>query len=121
MSASTRERYFEFLRQHLKPDNRFYCCNRESRSDFGVVSEYLEYPWRDGDRHLIDGSPAWPRYVVGRKIEHNQPKLLGVRIPFVRLLNDVARRHRLTILETNSPRGNPAGAGKDSEMRFART
>jgi SAM-dependent methyltransferase len=65
MTMATVARYFEFLRAHVRPDNLFYCCNRESKTlPDGEVIAFANYPWSDKDQHLVDERPAFYKYFV---------------------------------------------------------
>jgi SAM-dependent methyltransferase len=86
--------YFSFLRRRLAPSNLFYCCNRERKVlPGGEVSALAHYPWREGDRTLIDAPCPWHQYFVtpGRK---------RLPVPFVRRYDGV-HRHRLVTLLTD--------------------
>jgi len=101
MNAPTIERYFGFLRRNLRSTNLFYCCNRVSKNlPGGEVSTFLDYPWTDGDHHLIDELCPWHQYYFGRTRPGHGPKLLGLRIPLVNFY-DGPTAHRLTALETD--------------------
>ena len=69
MDVPTIARYFDFLRNCLRPNNLFYCCNRESKTlHGGEVSKFMEYPWQDGDRYLVDGYCPWHQYFFSQLI-----------------------------------------------------
>jgi hypothetical protein len=100
MNSITIARYFTFLRKHLQPNNRFYCCNRERKVMVGgEVSEFFNYPWRDGDRFVVDGDCPCQRFVFGRHRSEIGPTLFGFRIPLVNFY-DGKIVHRLAVLET---------------------
>ncbi len=102
MNSSTIADYFTFLRKHLRPGNLFYCCNRESKTLVeGEVSTFLDYPWQDDDRFLMDGFCPWHRYFFARGHAKNGPHLFGARIPFVHYYDGI-HRHRLAVLATHA-------------------
>ncbi len=101
MNNETVDRYFEFLRSCVEPKNLFYCLNRERKELIGgEISEFETYPWRDGDKHLIDEYCSWYRYYFGRGRNGEGRKLFGLRIPMICSF-DGPLRHRLSILETD--------------------
>ena len=99
MNNETVERYFDFLRMCLEPENLFYCLNREYKELVGgEISEFDAYPWRDGDRHLIDEDCSYYRYYFSKKRNGEGRKFFGVRLPMICSF-DGPFRHRLSILE----------------------
>ena len=101
MNASTIERYFAFLRKCFRPNNIFYCCNRESKIlPGGEVSEILKYPWRDDDRYLVDGYCPWYKYYFSPTVERNGLQIFGARVPYVNFY-DGKTIYRLAVLATN--------------------
>lgn len=101
MNVPTIARYFAFLRKCLEPVNLFYCCSRESKTLVGgEVSEFLKYPWQDGDWFLVDEYYPWQRYFFSRGRAKNGLYLLGVRVPFVNFY-DGKHMHRPAILATS--------------------
>ena len=41
----------------------FYCCNREEKAlPDGTVTRFAEYPWKEGDRHIVDGPCPWHQF-----------------------------------------------------------
>jgi len=102
MSPATIERYFRFLRTNLNKTNLFYCFNRERKSlGDGVETEFLDYPWDEGDEYLVDEYCPWPVFFIGRLATPNRPRLLGVGIPFIKYY-DGKFRHRLAVMNTNT-------------------
>ena len=102
MNATAIDRYFGFLRRNLRLNNLFYCCNRESKTLMGgEVSNFSDFPWSVGDRHLIDALCPWHRYYFGRTRPNDGPRLFGVRIALVNYY-DGPIRHRLSVLETEA-------------------
>ena len=102
MNVATIERYFSFLRDHLQPDNLFYCCNRESKTLFdGEVAEFGNYPWQESDKNVMDDSCPWNLYFFlwGRAV--NGPRLFGLRLPLASFY-DGKVLHRLAVLATNT-------------------
>jgi len=52
--------YFSVLRRAPSPRTWFYCQNAvEKRWADGTVRRFHDYPWRDGDRRLVDGQVPW--------------------------------------------------------------
>jgi len=101
MNDLTIARYFAFLRKHLHPRSLFYCCNRESkRLVGGEMSEFLRYPWQEGDQYLVDEYCPWHQYFFSRGHAENGLHLFGIRIPFVNFY-DGKHRHRLAVLATS--------------------
>ena len=104
--------YFDFLRRHLRADNLFYCCNRERKElPGGEVLEFLNYPWQDADRHLVDGHCPWFKYFLGLERTQRGPRVLGLRVPLVNYF-DGPVMHRLSVLavsEEASSRGPRGG------------
>jgi len=99
MNKISIRRYFTFLRRHLKPDGLFYCCNREEKIlTGGEVVRFSEYPWLDGDIHLIDEEPPFYRWFFGKAKAANSLYMGKIRVPFGRRF-DGRMRHRLTRLE----------------------
>lgn len=92
MTAAQVGKYFSFLRQTLKPDNLFYCCNRERKELVGgEVSEFRRYPWGSHDRVLIDEVCPWHRYFL------SVTRIAGVPLPIVRRY-DGRVLHRLAVM-----------------------
>lgn len=90
--------YFAFLRRNARPRNLFYCCNRESKTLLGgEVAEFLRYPWRDDDLHVVDGLCPWHQYFFSRARTRRGISAFGKRVPFVNLY-DGRHLHRLTVL-----------------------
>ena len=101
MNSHTISRYFQFLRTNLNVNNLFYCFNRERKEmDDGEVSEFVNYPWLEADRYIINEYCPWPRFYLGRTLARNGPRLLGVRVPLVNYY-DGKFKHRLAILATH--------------------
>jgi len=101
MDNGTVGRYFEFLRSHLKSNNLFYCLNRDTKTLIGgEISEFSQYPWAEGDNHLVDGDCDWYRYYFSRGAPGVGLFTFGRRIPLVNLF-DGTHHHRLSVLETN--------------------
>ena len=102
MTPETIERYFRFLRSNLNEANLFYCFNREHKTlGSGVETAFLDYPWHENDRYLVDEYCAWPSFFIGRQQTPNRPRLLGIGIPYVKYY-DGKFRHRLAVLKTGS-------------------
>lgn len=100
MSNATVARYYHFLRRNLRPDNLFYCCNREyKRSPGGEVSEFRKYPWMPGDRFFVDGICPWHQYFFSVGRAERGLTLFKVRIPFVNFYDGI-HLHRLAVLQT---------------------
>ena len=98
MNSSTTVMYFAFLQKCLRPDNLFYCCNRESKTLMGgEVFEFLGYPWEADDSYFVDGYRPWLRYFFGRSFANNGPRLFEFRVPVVNYY-DGEVRHRLAKL-----------------------
>jgi hypothetical protein len=94
MTMATIARYFQFFRAHGRPDNLFYCCNRESKTlPDGEVIAFENYPWSDRDRHLIDGYPRFQKYFIAKTF------------PYFTLFTGKAR-HRLTHLAVDQRGGS---------------
>lgn len=103
MNEPTVTRYFTFLRQHLRPTNLFYCCNRERKELLGgEVSEFIRYPWRADDIALVDGYCPWHQYFFASRRAQRGPKVFGVRMPLIGYY-DGPIRHRLARLAVASP------------------
>lgn len=101
MDKETVSSYFTFLRKCLQPNNLFYCCNRESKDLIGgEVSNFLNYPWEEGDRFLVDEYCPWHKYFFSGAHSRNGVHVLGIRIPFVNLY-DGKHLHRLANLDIN--------------------
>jgi SAM-dependent methyltransferase len=101
MNGATVARYFTFLRSHLRSDNLFYSCNRESKTlPGGEISEFLSYPWSAEDRHIADGPCPWHRYFLAPRMASKGPRAFGVRLPIVNYY-DGPHRHRLTVMATD--------------------
>ena len=101
MNMGTVARYFGFLRKSLNHNNRFYCCNRESKTLMGgEVSEFFEYPWKDTDQHLINQKCPWHRYFFSWVQSKDGPSMFGIRLPLVNYYDGMIF-HRLTILGTD--------------------
>lgn len=104
-------RYFDLLRSHMEPENRFYCSNRERKVlAGGEITEFAAYPWHQGDKHLVDEPCPWHNWFLDRGPTARGPRILGLRIPFVNYY-DGPTRHRLTVLHTESPEGTGAEQG----------
>jgi hypothetical protein len=100
MQVPVIENYFALLRRRLRPDNLFYCCNRESKTLYGgEVIEFYSFPWVEKDRHLVEGPCPWHQYSFSRRPEKG-PKILGLKVPLVTYY-DGRHLHRLTILSTD--------------------
>ena len=92
--------YFSFIRAHMPKENLFYCANRlEKIMPGGEVSRFFEYPWRSGDKHLIEEMCPWQKYVLSVHRSPRGPKVFNIRVPFVQYY-DGDIYHRLTVLET---------------------
>ena len=101
MDSHTISRYFRFLRRNLNVNNLFYCFNRERKEiDDIEVSEFLNYPWLEADRYLVNEYCPWPRFYFGRTRTRIGPRILGVRVPLVNYY-DGKFMHRLVILATD--------------------
>jgi hypothetical protein len=101
MDIVTIAQYFDFFRQNFYVNNFFYCCNRESKTlKGGEVSKFMEYPWQDGDRYVIDGYCPWHKYFFSPKRSKNGLRLFGIRVPFVNYY-DGKHMHRLAVLTCN--------------------
>jgi len=105
MNRRAIERYFRFLRRHMRPHaNLFYCYNREVKvMRGGERTAFDEYPWSAHDRHLVDGYSPWRNGVALFPIRV-PPRIVGVRVP---LRNELKRpiRMRLTLLATEADSG----------------
>ena len=101
MNVFTIARYFDFLRKCLRSNNLFYCCNRESKALVGgEVSEFLNYPWNNGDQYLVDEYCPWHQYFFSLSLAEKGPRLVGVRVPFVNFY-DGRHLHRLAVMDTD--------------------
>jgi len=41
----------------------FYCCNREEKTlPDGTVTRFAAYPWKEGDRRIVDGPCPWHQF-----------------------------------------------------------
>jgi SAM-dependent methyltransferase len=99
MTPDTVRGYFRFLRRHMATGNLFYCCNRERKVlPDGEVSSFAEYPWRRGDRLLVDEPCPWHQYFLSPSLAGHGLRVAGVKMPFVRFY-DGPHRHRLACLE----------------------
>jgi len=99
MSNETVQRYFDFLRKGLKPAHLFYCLNREYKELIGgEISKFIEYPWLEGDRHLVDDNCAWYKYYFARKTPGEGRNAFGVRLPLFNYF-DGLHRQRLSVLK----------------------
>ena len=114
MDNATIQNYFAFLRSHLRPDNIFYCCNRESKTLFdGEVTEFRRYPWSERDRYLLDDSCPWTLYYFLWGRAERGPRTFGIRVPLASYY-DGRVLHRVAVMETSqmnnpeSPRNVPA-------------
>jgi SAM-dependent methyltransferase len=84
--------YFMIMRS--LPVGWLYCCNREHKEmPGGEVSIFAEYPWAEGDEHVLDELCPWHQW------------FRALRPPFRRFY-DGPIRHRLTRLL-------PAGSGNE--------
>jgi SAM-dependent methyltransferase len=102
MTPDTVDGYFRFLRRHMAPNHLFYCCNRDRKVlPGGEVSSFADYPWRRGDRHLVDEPCPWHQYFLSPAQGGNGPRVAGLKVPFIRLY-DGPHRHRLSCLEVES-------------------
>ncbi len=55
--------YFDLMRGCPRRETAFYCCNNEEkRLPDGTASRFVDYPWRDGDKILVDEICPWLRY-----------------------------------------------------------
>lgn len=90
--------YFSFMRRQMNKSNLFYCCNRESKTLIGgEVLEFCKYPWREDDKHFVEGLCPWHQYFFAPMFAKRGKKVLGVRVPFVNYYDgDIL--HRLTAL-----------------------
>jgi hypothetical protein len=80
--------YFAHLRTCPATRTFFYCCNRaEKRLYDGTVVRFDEYPWRAGDRRLLDEACPWNRFSY------------STRPPFYSFRPLGAVRHRLIEME----------------------
>lgn len=106
MNFRTIQRYFNFLRKCLNPDNLFYCCNREFKILMeGEVTHFLYYPWQANDKILVDGFCPWHQYYFSKHTAEKGLSLFGIRIPWVNFyerINYGKIVHKLVILETNN-------------------
>jgi hypothetical protein len=101
MNPESVDQYFGFLRANLKPDNLFYCCNRESKTLVGgEVSDFNRYPWAAEDKVLLDEGCPWHKYFFGTTLSARGPGLLGRRPPIISYY-DGDIRHRLAVMATN--------------------
>ncbi len=101
MNKKTIERYFHLLRNNLKRNNLFYCCNREEKvMPGGEVSRFLDYPWSGEDIYLLDEICPWHIFFYGIR-SGKSPRLLGLPIPFLNYFEG-EHRHRLSVLRTNN-------------------
>lgn len=90
--------YFSLMRRQMNTTNLFYCCNRESKTLIGgEVLEFYKYPWREDDKHLVEGLCPWHQYFFAPMFAKRGMKILGVRVPFVNYY-DGDTLHRLTVL-----------------------
>jgi hypothetical protein len=88
--------YFDFLR--ARDTQLFYCCNRvEKRLPGGEVLRFMDYPWRAGDKHLVDEACPWHQWFVGLGGPPNV-RVAGVPVPLVHRY-DGPTWHRLSRLE----------------------
>jgi hypothetical protein len=100
MSSEVIAGYFGLLREHLRSEHLFYCCNRERNVlRGGEVSEFLAYPWESGDSFLADELCPWQRYFFHWTRTAHGLEVLGVRVPFVNYY-DGRIIHRLAVLAT---------------------
>jgi len=106
MNSNSIESYFQFLRQHMNPENLFYCCNRVSKiMPAGETSNFFMYPWVAEDRHFIDELCPWHKYFLSYRHSNKGPLFLNLRIPFVNYF-DGQHHHRLSILHCVAERHN---------------
>jgi hypothetical protein len=97
--------YFEFFRRTGRRDNLFYCSNRvEKRLPDGEVMRFQDYPWKSGDKILIDESCPYQRFFFHLRTLQKGPRFLGARIPFINFF-DGDHWHRLARLETRNQEG----------------
>ncbi|MHC4587002.1 MAG: putative sugar O-methyltransferase [Planctomycetota bacterium] len=90
--------YFTFIRSHLNKEGLFYCCNREEKVlPDGEILRFMEYPWHEMDKHLLDGEPKFYRHFFSHRPTLRQLKVRGISVPFCRLF-DGPMHHRLTRL-----------------------
>jgi hypothetical protein len=102
MNEATIAQYFALLRRRMKPDNFFYCCNRESKVLYGgELIEFLKYPWHEKDRYLVDEYCPWHQYFFAYRPTEKGLRIFGLRVPFVNYY-DGKHLHRLTILSTEA-------------------
>ncbi len=63
MDPPVTARYFDLMRACPRRETAFYCCNNEEkRLPDGTVSRFVDYPWREGDKILVDEICPWLRY-----------------------------------------------------------
>ena len=63
MNQNTINQYFKFIRSHINQESLFYCCNREEKVlPGGETIKFLEYPWHDMDKLLLDGTPQFYKH-----------------------------------------------------------
>ena|GEM_PF-643555 len=82
--------YFDVLRAAVAPETAFYRCNKLSKTlPDSTEVRFHDYPWRAGDRILVDGFSPWNGLVY------------SARPPFWHVAKDKARTawHRLAWLE----------------------
>lgn len=100
ITASSREKYFDFLRRNLS--GLFYCCNRVSKTlPDGEVAAFHQYPWVSQDRHLIDEPCRFYSWFPARGRAANPVRVLGMRVPFAHRY-DGPIWHRLSRLHGGS-------------------
>lgn len=88
MNYETINSYFTFMRLNSTTDNLFYCCNRKQKIlPGGEVIEFLRYPWRKEDRHLVDETCFFYKYHF------------SIISPFIHRFDGLIM-HRLTNLRT---------------------
>lgn len=77
MDPSVIEEYFRILRSGGKEKLAFYCCNLERKKFSGDgTSSFFDYPWRDADEILVDGTCPWTKFRYG-----NTPPFFARRTP----------------------------------------
>ena len=63
------EEYFRILRSGSKEHSAFYCCNQEHKQFSGDgTSNFFDYPWRDTDEILVDGTCPWTKFRYGNAL-----------------------------------------------------
>lgn len=76
--------YFDLLRRNPAERTVFYCCNRREKTLYdGTILRFVDYPWRAGDRLLVDEACAWsalsyhtrPPFWIHRPADYTQHRL----------------------------------------------